>query len=271
MSPDKLVEKLEQEAVLPAGNEERFSGYGVMSVTYRSGHVLALRHFPASSLGPSYTSIWHRNPEGLWNFYTDIAPQLSCPRYFGKAVAYVTVTPIQITWTGPYAFDVTADSPDFQWAVRLKPTASTAFLNLLSHMIPQPIWKMESVLEKVEKVAGKALDAGAITLSGVTPNGQKFMVNPHHIWQVADSKAIIAGEDAGPIGPLPDQAYIGDFCIPQKDYLSSVRFILIALIRRSMSWSRTYRPEVLKQFPYSPAILHRISVTDSVSGSIPAC
>ncbi|WP_461491234.1 hypothetical protein [Pontibacter sp. HJ8] len=216
MRPDKLVEKLEQESVLPAGKEERFSGYGIMGVTFRSGHVLALRHFPASSVGPGYSSVWHRDPAGAWNFYTDVAPQLSCTRYFGKAVATVSVTPIQITWTGPYAFDVAADHPMLQWAVRLKPTATTSFLNLLNRLIPQPVWKMESVLEKMEQVAGNVLEAGVVTLSGVAPNGQKFIANPRHIWLVSDSKAIIAGEDAGPVGPLPDQAHIGDFCIPRK-------------------------------------------------------
>ena len=36
--------------------------------------VLAIRSVPASSLGAGYTSIWLRNPEGLW---VDIEP-LAC-------------------------------------------------------------------------------------------------------------------------------------------------------------------------------------------------
>jgi hypothetical protein len=48
-----------------------------------SGHVLALRRFPASSLGPDYTSIWHRDPGGKWTFYSTAAPEQSCYRIVG--------------------------------------------------------------------------------------------------------------------------------------------------------------------------------------------
>jgi hypothetical protein len=90
-APKDLVEKLEQGAELPGGNEERFVGYGVMGVPFTSGHLLAMRRFPASSLGVSYTSVWHRDPQGKWTFYTDVPPQLACPRYFGSAVAEAVV------------------------------------------------------------------------------------------------------------------------------------------------------------------------------------
>jgi hypothetical protein len=39
---------------------ERFAGYGVMGLPFRSGHYLALRHFPASSIGPGFRAVWHR-------------------------------------------------------------------------------------------------------------------------------------------------------------------------------------------------------------------
>ena len=75
-----LVEDLERTAQLPTGSEERFAGYGVMSLPFRSGHILALRRFPASSVGPGYTSVWHRAPDGPWTFYTDLAPLKTCNR-----------------------------------------------------------------------------------------------------------------------------------------------------------------------------------------------
>jgi hypothetical protein len=50
--PKELVDRLEQGAAqLPSGNEERFAGYGVMGVPFTSGDLLAMRRFPASSLG----------------------------------------------------------------------------------------------------------------------------------------------------------------------------------------------------------------------------
>jgi len=62
--PADVVEDLERRAELPAGSEERFFGYGVMGLPFRSGHVLGLRRFPASSIGPGYRSVWHRDPQG---------------------------------------------------------------------------------------------------------------------------------------------------------------------------------------------------------------
>ena len=50
-SPKSLAESTEFGAELPPGNEERFSGYGVMGLPFASGHILSLRRFPASSLG----------------------------------------------------------------------------------------------------------------------------------------------------------------------------------------------------------------------------
>ncbi len=67
--PKELVEKLEQGAQLPSGNQERFAGYGVMGVPFTSGHLLAMRRFPASSLGEGYTSVWHHDPQRRrWTF-----------------------------------------------------------------------------------------------------------------------------------------------------------------------------------------------------------
>jgi hypothetical protein len=88
---------LEQGAELPSGDEERFAGYGVMGVPFTSGDLLATRRFPASSLGQGYTSVWHRDPQARWTFYSDVAPQLPCPRYFGSAVGQTVVREIEIT------------------------------------------------------------------------------------------------------------------------------------------------------------------------------
>ena len=72
--PRNVVQRLESAGRLPDGDDERFSGYGVMAVPFSTGHLLAMRHFHASSIGPGYTSIWHWSPEGRWTFYTSIDP-----------------------------------------------------------------------------------------------------------------------------------------------------------------------------------------------------
>ncbi len=49
--PREMVEEVEQRAELPQGAEERFSGYGVIGLTFASQHILCLRRWPISSLG----------------------------------------------------------------------------------------------------------------------------------------------------------------------------------------------------------------------------
>ena len=65
------TESLKSEA---AKDWEHFSGWGIMGLPFRSGHILGLRRFPATSIGPGYTSLWHRDPAGTWTFYADAQP-----------------------------------------------------------------------------------------------------------------------------------------------------------------------------------------------------
>jgi hypothetical protein len=52
MEPRELIQHIEQDALLPSGNSERFAGYAVIGLPFASGHVLSLRRFPASSVTP---------------------------------------------------------------------------------------------------------------------------------------------------------------------------------------------------------------------------
>ncbi len=49
-APGELAAALER-SDLPPGEGERFAGYGIMAQPFRSGHVLALRRFPHTSIG----------------------------------------------------------------------------------------------------------------------------------------------------------------------------------------------------------------------------
>ena len=99
MKPREIVQQIETNPSLPAGQGDRFAGYAVIGLPFRSGHVLALRRFPASSIGPGYTSVWHRVPRGVWTFSSTINPDLGCSRYFGGEITYNVVAPIGIEWT----------------------------------------------------------------------------------------------------------------------------------------------------------------------------
>lgn len=67
----QAVETLLAGSRLAQGDDERFSGYGgVMGMPFAAGHDLALRDLVASSVGPAYRAIWHRDPPGSWTIHT---------------------------------------------------------------------------------------------------------------------------------------------------------------------------------------------------------
>ncbi|MGB7588067.1 MAG: hypothetical protein WBM00_05105 [Solirubrobacterales bacterium] len=214
-TPATLVEAVEREAELPPGTAERFSGYGVMGMPFRSGHVLGLRRFPASSIGPGYRSVWHRDPNGRWTFYQDQPATLACTRYFGAEVDEVHEGPVQIDWAGSDRFEVHAGGGALEWEVELASTAVTHLFNAVGSLLPLSAWRARPVLAVMSRVAGPALRAGRVRLTGLTPNGQRFVANPLTMW-VAGGRARIGGVDVGESGPAPDQARLRDFAIPQR-------------------------------------------------------
>lgn len=215
--PRSLVEQLEQGVELPAGPDERFAGYGVMGLPLTSGHVLALRRFPASSVGPGYTSVWHRDAEERWTFYQNAPPEQSCPRYFGHALAQALVRDIEIAWTGPYSFSVIIPGDDgLNWQVSLGATLATRIMNMVGSAIPGPFWHQQRFLRTMGAVAGVVLQAGKLGMTGQAPNGQRFVANPRLLWFVQSSQAVLRGRNLGSPGRLPAQARLGDFWIPQR-------------------------------------------------------
>lgn len=72
------------------------------------------------------------------------------------------------------------------------------------------------MLDVMSRVAGAALRAGRVRLTGLAPNGQRFVANPLTIWVAIGSKATVRGVDLGEMGPAPEQAHLRDFAIPQR-------------------------------------------------------
>jgi hypothetical protein len=77
------------------------------------------------------------------------------------------------------------------------------------------MWRSKPVLTVMERVAGWALRVWKVNLTGLTSNDQLLDANPRRIWRVSASHATVKGEDLGPIGPLAEQAHMGDFYFPQ--------------------------------------------------------
>jgi hypothetical protein len=215
--PKEYVDEIESAAVLPEGEGERFNGYAVIGLPFDSGHVLALRRFPASSIGPGYTSVWHRDAEGKWTFYQDAPPELACSRYFGNEIDETVRQPISVGWNGPRSFTVSSvGERSVEWSVAVRETLAARAMNAAGGVMPRSWWKRRSVLSLMGAAARAGLGTGSLRLTGRMPNGQVYVANPTLVWLVGDSRAVVGGRDLGVPRPLPVQARLGDFLIPQR-------------------------------------------------------
>lgn len=215
-TPAAIVAALNENPELPAGDDERFAGFGIMGLPFASGHYLGLRQFPAATFAPAYTSVWHRDPVGRWTFYATTPGQQSCARYFSSATANDAVQcDIDVTWVTPWTVQVTIDGL-LDWTVELGTTGATRLMSRVSDRLPESAWTNPNVLGVISRVAGRMLGIGQMRLAGTASNGQTFMVAPRTVWAVGASSAELNGEDLGPTGPLATQARLGGFRLPQR-------------------------------------------------------
>jgi hypothetical protein len=201
---------------LPAGDDERFVGFGVMGLPFAGGHYLALRHVSATSYSPGYRSVWHRDPDGLWTFYATTPALQSCARYFSSATPNEAVQcDIEVGWVTPWSLLV-AIPELLAWHIDIRATLSTRLMSTVGGRLPAGAWTNPLVLGALGRVAGPALRAGRVRLSGTAPNGQRFMLAPGQVWSVARSRAVLRDVDLGPVGPLHRQARLAGFAPPQR-------------------------------------------------------
>jgi hypothetical protein len=201
---------------LPPGEGERFAGFGVMGLPFSSGNVLAMRRFPASSIGPAYTSVWHRSPDGGWSFWQDQPDDQSCPRYFATVVNETRRVDIGLSWPAETTLRIDIPEVGLEWTSQLTSTAVTRALNAVGRVLPDPVWRSRPVLAAMGPMAGRVLGAGKVGMVGMTPNDQLFIANPVRMWTIDASSARLGDEHFGSVGPLDDQARLGDFWIPQR-------------------------------------------------------
>jgi hypothetical protein len=215
-SPAQFARAVEDRPILPPGDCERVSGYGVMGLPFASGHVLGLRRWTASSVGDTFTSIWHRDPTGRWTFYESVASEVACTRYFGADVERVREGPINLDWEAANRLHVRTADGAVDWEVAIDATFATRMMSVMSSMMPLAAWRSGPMLRAMGVVAGRLLDVGKVQLTGSTSNRQHFDANPLRVWFVSASHAVVEGEDLGPIGPLAEQAHMADFYFPQR-------------------------------------------------------
>jgi hypothetical protein len=214
-TPREAVRTLSDDPPLVGGDDERFNGYGAMGVPFASGHYLCLRDMLATSIGPPYRAIWHRDPAGHWTICTTIDPHLSCPRYFGRGAAVERVAAISIEWRDDWTVDVSMDDR-LSWRLSLAASGATRLMTGMGAVTPEWAWNSEAVLASMGPMAGTVLGSGRIRLAGASPNGPRFRAAPLQLWRVAGGAAVLGDTDLGPLGPLEKQAAMADFWLPQK-------------------------------------------------------
>jgi hypothetical protein len=223
MNARSVIETFERDAAVVDGAGDRFSGYAIMGVPFQSGHVLALRRFSASSIGPAYTAVWHLDPLGRWTFYSTVAPDLSCARYFGAQVERNVVAPIDIAWVDSTRFRVVVGAT-IEWHVALSTSLATWTLNAVARAIPERAWHRPVVRRFMGVAARVTLNTGPLNLTGRTPNGHRFIANPRQLWLIESSHAVVDGVSVGPTGPLATPACLGDLLLPRRGLVTVARF-----------------------------------------------
>lgn len=218
--PRSVIEAIESAPELPGGKEECFTGYVVMGLPFHSGHVLGLRKWAASSIGPAYTAVWHRSPDNVWATYSDVTSRLGCARYIGTQLRAAREARIVVTWPEQFRLHVSIPEIALEWDIEVAPTPATRLMNTVAHVIPRAAWRNHSFLSTLSRIAGPMLGLGRVSFTGTMPNGQYFIANPRTIWMIERSSATLAGEDFGTPAPLGQQSRLGGFWIPQRGVLA---------------------------------------------------
>lgn len=215
-TPQSAVRAIAHHPNLPAGDDDRVSGFGIMGLPFDSGHYLAYRDFPASSFSPAYRSVWHRDADGRWTFYATTPAEQSCSRYFSVATTIPAVEcDITTTWTDPWSLVITIPGL-LRWTVGMSSTPATRAVSRLGRAMPEWAWASVPVLAGMGRVAGPLLRTGGMRLAGTAPNGQNFRVAPRQIWAVRRSRAVLDGTSLGAVGRLATQSRLADFRLPQR-------------------------------------------------------
>lgn len=201
--------------VVPPGSGERFSGYGVMGLPFASGHYLAFRHMTASSVGPRYRAVWHRNPAGQWAVYADAPPEVSCARYIGSALTATYLSQIDLTWSGPASLTVEVPGV-LTWQFEISASFATRAMSGMGALLPASACHSSWLLRPMGVIAGPFLSVGKVKLLGLTPNGQTFGAIPRRVWRIEQSSAEVRGANLGKPAPLPQQERLADLLMPQR-------------------------------------------------------
>ena len=216
MDPHSSALVLERRRPPLRGRREQFLGYGITGIAFTSGHIVALRRFTASSIGPPYTTIWVRDPHGRWVFHTNVEPRRSCPRYFGPLLHAARVDDIEVTWIGSSELYLAARDARLRLAIRFTADLRTRVMSSLMRVAPEGIWHDDAMTRRMGAAGGRLLRVGAIRLAGRAPSGHRYHIRPTGVWRVESAAGVFGGRDIGDPVPLEHALTLGDMTIPRR-------------------------------------------------------
>ena len=218
-NPAELARTSGTESARGRSGVEEIRGYGVMGVPFESGDVLAIRRLPATSFGPSYSSVWHRAAAGNWTIYTTIDGHRSCPRYFGAAAECVEHVAVELDWTGPARLEVHVPAVDLRGTFDFAATPITRLMSTMIPLMPARLWRNAQFLSLMGLMSRATLGSGRMNMRGHVPNRQWYTFHPRTIYRTEDARASLGGRDFGAPAPLSAQAFLEDFPITQRGLL----------------------------------------------------
>jgi hypothetical protein len=216
MQPQQLVARMEARRGIEPGMADRFAGYALAGLGFESGHIIALRRVSASTIGPPFSSVWLRSPDGEWTVHTNVDPGRSCPRYFGAAKLDVRSDDIDIRWTSARELSISVRRARLHVALRLAVLPAAALIGGLSSLVPAALWRHYELPVRAATYAARVLGLGELTLMGRTGSSHAYRIRPRALWRVAAAAAVIDGADAGGIVPLDGDVMLGDFRVPAR-------------------------------------------------------
>lgn len=198
-----------------------------MGMPFSSGHVLGLRRWTASSVDQPFTSIWHRRPDGTWEFFERGPDEIACTRWFGGPGCAKRQTDIDLTWLGDDTLRIATTDGSLEWVVTLATSPVVTMMNAMMRMLPMAAWRSPRFLRIMGAMATRLLGVGTVELVGSGTTGFDFIANPLRMWRVVDATATIDGVSLGTPQPLAEQARRGDFWIPQRGIFAMGRVFMI--------------------------------------------
>lgn len=199
----------------PWPDHEYVRGWGVQSLPFDTGHLLALRVFPQGSFA-STRSVWHRDPAGRWSIYHDAArADMACPRYFGAACDRVERSSIVLEWVGPRTLRVRMDAPSLEWTVSVRRSMLLAVLNSVNARLPLSSWRRPWLLRLREQMA-RAVGMGSMKFAVEMPSGHRGLLMPERMYLIEDSRAVLDGLNLGHRIRLDTNPDIGGVALPTQ-------------------------------------------------------